>query len=311
MTAAVAPFAALLAVGLTWGITTPMVKAALEGGFTPLGALTWQIAVSLPVLTVILALRGRLCLPLAPADLRLYAVVAAMGMVVPHFFSYTALGHLPSGVISIIVSMVPIFALPIALIVGTERFRPVRALGLALGAAAILLLVAPDASLPPGASAGFVAVAALTPLCYAIEGAYVAGRGSRTAGPMQTLLGATAIAVVVVVPLAVVTGQAVSPLRPWGSAEVALTGAGILATGAYAGYVGLIRATGAVFAAQVSYVVTGSGVVWAMILLGESYSGWVWGALALLFAGLFLVQPLPRAAVAVAVRGAQARRPPV
>jgi hypothetical protein len=42
--------------------------------------------------------------------------------------------------------------------------------------------------------------------------------------------------------------------------------------------------------------VTGFGVFWAMLLLGESYSGWIWAALALMLMGLFLVQPRPRAA---------------
>ena len=59
----------------------------------------------------------------------------------------------------------------------------------------------------------------------------------------------------------------------------------------YAGYILVLRLTGPVFGAQVSFVVTGMGVVWSMILLGERYSLWVWGALLLLFMGLFLVQP--------------------
>ena len=33
------------------------------------------------------------------------------------------------------------------------------------------------------------------------------------------------------------------------------------------------------------------GVIWAMLILDERYSLWVWGALALLFVGLFLVHP--------------------
>ena len=38
----------------------------------------------------------------------------------------------------------------------------------------------------------------------------------------------------------------------------------------------------AVFAAQVSYLVTGFGILWAKLLLGESYSSWVCAALALM-----------------------------
>ena len=306
-------FAALLAVGLAWGITTPLVKIAVEGGFRPLGVLLWQLVLSVALIGGWLGLRQALgrstgpLVPLGPAEWRLYAAVAALGIVGPHWVSYTAVAHLPAGIVSIIVSMVPLFALPLALVLGMERFRPQRLLGLALGAVAVTLLVVPQASLPGAAAAGFVLFAMLTPLCYALEGAYVAGRASRRAGPLQTLLGGSALGLVVVAPLALLSGHAVSPLARWGAAEAAVALSGMLTPLAYAGYVMLLRATGPVFAAQVSYLVTASGVVWAMVLLGERYSGWVWAALALLFAGLFLVQPRPVLPPAAAPDPAPAR----
>ncbi len=299
MTARPGAFAALLAVGLAWGLSTPLVKIGVEGGFAPLGVLLWQLCLSVALLGGWLGLRrvrgtdpGPL-VPLRPAEARLYAAVAGLGIVGPHWISYTALGHLPAGVISIIVSMVPLFALPLALALGMERFRPQRALGLALGAMAVALLVVPQASLPGAAAAGFVLFAMLTPLCYAMEGAYVAGRASRHAGPLQTLLGGSTLGLVVVAPLAFVSGQAVTPWAAWGPAAAAVALSGLVSPLAYAGYVTLLRTTGPVFAAQVAYLVTASGMLWAMTLLGERYSGWIWAALALLFAGLFLVQPRP------------------
>ena len=59
----------------------------------------------------------------------------------------------------------------------------------------------------------------------------------------------------------------------------------------YAAYVWLAARAGAVFATQTSYFVTGSGVLWAMLLLGERFSAWVWAALVVMLVGLFLVQP--------------------
>lgn len=292
MTPALAPFAALLVIGLGWGMTTPLVKIAVADGHGPLGIMMWQMLVTAALLGANLAVRGR-GLPLGAATLRLYAVVAALGMVLPHFFSYTSLGFLPAGVVSIIVSMVPMFALPLALLGGMERFRPVRAAGLGLGACAMILLVGPEASLPGAGAAGFILLAALTPLCYALEGAYVAKRGAPDVGPTQTLLGGTLLALIVVVPAALVSGQAVAPFAEWGVPELAIIGSGAVSALAYSGYVALIRSAGAVFAAQVAYLVTGSGVVWAMMFLGERYSPWVWAALAMLFVGLFLVQPRP------------------
>ncbi len=68
-------------------------------------------------------------------------------------------------------------------------------------------------------------------------------------------------------------------------------GLSLIHAAVYTGYVWLVSQAGAVFAAQVAYLVTGSGVLWSMALLGERYSGWVWAALLLILAGMFLVQP--------------------
>ena len=60
---------------------------------------------------------------------------------------------------------------------------------------------------------------------------------------------------------------------------------------AYTGYIWLVGRAGAVFASQVAYVVTLGGVLLSALFLGERYSAWVWSALALMIAGLALVQP--------------------
>ena len=64
---------------------------------------------------------------------------------------------------------------------------------------------------------------------------------------------------------------------------------------AYSGYVWLIGRAGSVFASQIAYLVTGFGVVWSKLLLGESYSALVWSAFVLMLAGIALVQPLAAA----------------
>ena len=53
----------------------------------------------------------------------------------------------------------------------------------------------------------------------------------------------------------------------------------------------MVGRAGAVFSSQVSYLVTGFGVFWAMLLLGEGYLPYIWAALGMILFGLFLVQP--------------------
>ena len=59
----------------------------------------------------------------------------------------------------------------------------------------------------------------------------------------------------------------------------------------YTGYVWLVGRAGSVFAAQVGYPVTATGVLWAMLILSETYSPYFWAAAALILGGVFLVQP--------------------
>ena len=75
----------------------------------------------------------------------------------------------------------------------------------------------------------------------------------------------------------------------------------LLHAGAYVAYVWLVGRAGPVFAVQVSYLVTGFGVIWAMLILGESYSPFIWAAMGLVLFGVALVQPRRKTAVAEAL----------
>ena len=290
-------YLALLAIGAAWGLTTPLVKTATIGGHPALSIALWHVTMNVVVLGAVQAARGRLHrTPLDPASIRLYVVFGLFGIALPQWASFTGTTHLPAGIMSIIVSLVPIFALPLALALGTERFSRRRLAGVALGAAAIVMLTAPGASLPQPGLWVWVLVGALAPLFYAFEGAYVAASRAPGAGPFQLLWASSVVALVALIGLNLWFGDTRSPLAAFGLPEAAVIAAGGLSMAAYAGYIALLRRWGAVFGAQVAYMVTGCGVVWAMLLLGERYPPMVWVALATLFSGLFLVQPRAGAA---------------
>lgn len=285
-------YAGLLAIGAAWGLSAPVIRYATGTGFGAVTILLVQSAVNVVALGLFLAATGRLHrLPLDGAHLRLYAVVGLCGIALPGLASYSATTHLPAGIISIVISLVPLFALPLALALGTERFDARRLGGVGLGAVAMVLLIGPDASLPDPAAWVWVPLAALAPLFYAVEGAYVYASRACKADLLQTLWAGYAIGLAILVPLAVVAPEPLWPDRISGLAVAGFVISGFLGISAYAGYLFLLRNTGAVFGAQVAYTVTGMGIVWSMSLLGERYAVWVWAALGLLFTGLFLVQP--------------------
>lgn len=282
--------AILLLLGAGWGITGPFAKIAVSGEYRSFGLVFWQFTIGTVLLSVMMFARGKR-LSLGWPQLRLYIIIALIGTLVPNSASFEAARHLPAGVISILLSLMPMFALPIALVLGNDQFSPARLLGLGFGLAGVLLLIAPEASLPDRALVIFIPLALIAPLCYGGEGNIVAKWGTYGCDPIQVLLGASIVGAIMAAPLAVWTGQWIAPHWPLNTPDMALILASTIHAFAYTTYVWLVGRAGPVFAAQVSYLVTAFGVFWAMLLLGESYSTWIWAALALIFAGLFLVQP--------------------
>jgi drug/metabolite transporter (DMT)-like permease len=153
------------------------------------------------------------------------------------------------------------------------------------------LIAFPEASLPERTMIAFLPLALIAPFCYACEGNIVARWGTAGLDPFQVLFGASAIGTVIALPLALWSGQFIVPKSPFILADFTMLLSSVVHVLVYAGYVWLIAQAGSVFAGQVSYVVTGSGVFWAMLLLGETYSLWIWLALAFMAVGLSLVQP--------------------
>ncbi|MFV0512162.1 MAG: DMT family transporter [Jhaorihella sp.] len=280
----------LIVLGAGWGMTVPLSKIAVSTGHRHFGLIFWDVTIGAAFLAVVLLVRKR-PLPLGLPALRVFAVIALLGTLVPNSTSYMAIRHLPAGVMAILLSLVPMLAFPIALGLGLERFSLRRFAGLFAGLAGVLLLVVPGASLPDPAMLVWVPLAMVASVCYALEGNVVSRWGTAGLGPMQVLLGASLMAGAMALPLALFTGQFITPLRSYGPAEWALIAAAIIHVLTYSGYVWLVTRAGAVFAVQVSYLVTGFGVLSSLLVLGETYSSWIWTALGLVLLGVFLVQP--------------------
>ncbi|MCB1333050.1 MAG: DMT family transporter [Roseivivax sp.] len=288
---------ALAVSGAAWGATQPLNRIVVSEGYRHFGILFWTSTLGVVALALLCLARGR-SLPLRTGDLALYVVVALIGTVLPGISSYTAAIHLPAGLLSILLSSIPMLAFPIALAMGNDHFRWRRLLGLALGFAGVALLVLPEASLPDRAQAAWIPVALISSAFYALEGNVVARWGTRGLDPVQLLLGATIASMLITLPLAIATGQFIDPRGPWGAPDGAILASAVLHVVAYSLYLWLVGQAGSVFAVQVSYFVTLFGIVWAMTFLDERYTGYIWAALAMMLAGLFFVQPRPRGMLA-------------
>ena len=280
----------LLLLGCGWGLTQPLIKITVTAGYQPFGLIFWQLLIGA---TLLGALRWRQLgrLPFTTNTLGVWLMIATIGTIIPNTTGYRAAFHLPSGIMSIVIATIPMMAFPIALALGNDRFSRRRLGGLTLGLIGVGLIALPEASLPERAMIAFLPLALVAPLCYACEGNIVAKWGRAGLDPVQVLFGASALGTLIALPLALGSGQFFVPSAPFQLADFTMVLSSVIHVLVYAGYVWLIGRAGAVFAGQVSYVVTGSGVFWAMLLLGETYSLWIWLALGCMAIGLSLVQP--------------------
>ena len=280
---------ALCVIGIAWGITGPLSKLAVSTGNHPVGVTFWNTALGVVVLTMILLASGRR-LPLGARHLRFYLICGLLGTAMPNSLSYTAYQHLPIGIMSIVIALVPMMTMLLALPMGLERPDPRRLAGLGLGAVAVLMIVLPDAGLPEPDQALWVAVPVFVSLAYAGENIYIATARPAGVDALTIMCGMFWGALILLIPLMLATDAwfDITLLGPPEQAVIAVTGLHLFA---YFGFIWLIGQAGPVFAAQVAYVVTSSGLILGMAVYGERHSPWIWAALALMFAGLALVKP--------------------
>ena len=284
-------FSAILVVlGAGWGVTIPLTKIAVSTGYGHFGLIFWQLVIGTALMGGLSLIRGT-GVPLNASTLRVCVVIALVGTLIPNSASYQAAVHVPAGILSILLSMIPMFAFPIALAMGLDRFMWRRLLGLFVGLCGVMVLVLPGVSSALQTPVFWMLIALIAGLCYAMEGNIVAKWGTAGLDPIQVLFGASVVGAVAVLPLTLLSGQWINPVElatPAGQALIASSVAHVLV---YAGYVWLVGRAGPVFTIQTSYLVTGFGILWAKVILDEAYPPAVWAALALIFAGMYMVQP--------------------
>ena len=292
---AMLPWAALLVMGATWGLSFSFARIAVQAGGTPFGITFWQSVVCGGVLLGFTLARRR-PLPMTRRHFGIYVIVALLGTSVPNSLFYFAAPHVQAGVLSITVTLIPIVTYAVAMMIGAERLSAIRVTGVVCGAVAIGFLVVPESSLPDRTAMPWVLLACISSVCYALENIYLARPSLQDIGPVRTACGMNLFAAMIILPVAILSDQMFLPVFPFGTVEWTVIGLGLINAVAYTTFIMVIGMAGSVFASQTGYVVTLAGVIWGIYLFGETHSAWVWASVAMMMLGLALVTPRRREA---------------
>ncbi len=283
-------FLILIILGLAWGLSFTLGKIAITAGGTPIGLTFWQSLFSgLILLAYVFFRHGKINIP--KAMFLPVVIITFLSVVIPNIIFYACVAYLDAGVLSISVSVIPLFTYIIALSLRMDKFKVRRVIGLITGFCALLILILPENSLPDKRDIPWVLLALNCALCYALENIYIDRLKLQNFGPIRLVCAVSFVSALITFVLSIVMNQffILKPTNLY--LFISTLGLGFISATAYSIFIYLIGRAGSVFSSQVGYLVTFFGVVWGIIILGESHSIFVWISLALIMMGIFLVQP--------------------
>ncbi|MFZ4825983.1 MAG: DMT family transporter [Phototrophicaceae bacterium] len=282
----------LIVVGAIWGFSFTLSVIATRTGAHSFTVTFWQAVVATCCLLAIGWFTGERLVWTRQLSY-LVCVVGIVGVSIPNIIYYTAAPLVSAGVLSLSTAVIPIATLLLSVPLGLDRFSSAKMIGLAMGIVGVLMIVVPSGSLEDRSDVFWVLVALFSSVCYAVENiAFSIWLKDNPAPITVTGVGFGVAALVMMIPN-ILSGEFTFLTVPLDDAELAMIALGVGSSGAFIGYVYLIRRAGSVFASLTSFLVVIAGVFWGMLILGERHSLWIWGALVLILCSVAWVQPLP------------------
>lgn len=257
----------LLALGVIWGSAFILMKILVDE-ISPAQIVAARLSLGAIVVTTVTAFRGRLGL-LTPGIVGPAALLVLIDNIIPNTLVAWSETRIDSGMASVLMSTMPLFTTVFAMTLLREGTSPIRITGLFIGFVGVMIVSDGDVlsfrssnglgMLAPIAAASSHAAAAIyTRMLLARFDALGLTAMKLTTGAAMTA------------PIVLTTQGAGAYTAMSLEAVVCLLVLGIVATGvAYAVYIWVVGAAGAVHASLVTYIVPVAGLVLAWAVLGE------------------------------------------
>jgi len=223
------------------------------------------------------------------AHSRIYVVMALLNVAIPYLvLSYVA-PKLPAGLLPIGLALVPGVIYLMALALRLERFGLLRFGGICLGLVGVLVILLPKASLPEPGMAGWLALSLVATLAFSLRAVLVPLMRPPATTSLSLACGLLVAATLIMLVITAASGE-------WWAFEGEFgIGQGAVIAGMFNNALilvlifAIIRLSGPVFFGGVNYISMLVGVALGIIVFDERNSIWVWLAIALVLAGLYLV----------------------
>ena len=278
----------LFVLGVSFALAVSLNRFAADGGVPFLPYVFWQSFGGGAALMLVAAALRRLP-PVDFRHVRIFLSTGALNLAFPYMLLAYLAPKVPASLLSLGLALVPIMIYVLVLALRQDRFHSLRFGGILLGFAGILVVLLPQASLPAPGMAGWVALGLVPSLSYAVNAVLVA-RWRPQETPSLPLAGGLMLASG---GYALIVMAAMGEWWAFGGAFGIGHGAtlGAMANNCVSFYLvfEIIRRAGPVIFSTVNYIATLSGMGFGIWFFGDAPSAYIWGAIVLMFAGLFLV----------------------
>ncbi|MBX9866947.1 MAG: DMT family transporter [Burkholderiales bacterium] len=261
----------LIILGIDWASGYAIAGYCMTHGVNPYAYAFWQSFGPFMLLLVIQTLRRELWLEKSGV---IYAILCGVfGIVIPNLLIYFAAAHIPSGLLTVLANVSPIFTYPLALAFKDERFSFARLVLIVIGFIGVALVVIPNQhNLSLELGNGWLYVALLIPLSYAFSAVYLSRFHPGTGSVLNYAMWMLMVSTLCVSSLAVMNrGYYELRFNDFNSGLIVLEI--LLSTCGYVLLFLIMKMVGAVYYSLVNAIAAVTGVAYGYFLFGQQFSG--------------------------------------
>jgi len=281
------PLLYLIFLGSSWGLYFSMLKIAERSGISYVGILT-LITVGVAIGMSLIALLRRRKPVFTARHLLFYLVCALTGYLIPMIIELWVIGHMPAGVMTLIVSMAPLATLLFAWLMRTDVISPARVGGILLGAFAVFAILLPDAHANEAVAWHWLLLTILVPMSYAIHHNYAARCWPTDSDSYQVACGEAIVGALLLIAFSLFNWQW-QDVQSWNEGHSVIVFMALISLIDIYIYFELIRLKGPIYCSHANYFMVVSGVFWGMLIFAERPGPLMWLSALLLVASLYLI----------------------
>ena len=293
------PLAYLVFLGSSWGLYFSLLKIAVLSGISYIGILTLTtVGVGIGMSVIALLRRRKPVFTLKHGIF--YLVCALSGYLLPMIIELLVIGHMPAGVLTLIVSIAPLATLLFAWMMKTDLITLPRVAGILLGAFAVCAILLPDAHGSEAVAWRWLLLALAVPASYAIHHNFAARYWPADSDSYQVACGEAIFASLLLIGVSMFHWQW-QDVRSWNEGHSVIVFMALISLVDIFIYFELIRLKGPIYCSHANYFMVVSGVIWGMVIFAERPSPLMWISALLLIASLYLIGDRKRAKATAAV----------